>query len=382
MSLRLRQRASIARRGLTLVELVLALGLLALLVVALTQLVDSTFQIWRRAESVREDLTARSALFTQLVDDLDGLTAAEGGDLWCDWGTYDHDADGIATRQWPRLRLVRRARAEELVRLGLRESTGTAGGGRLSGGAAPLLEVLWMVVPETYPELIEARAAAEVSGSAAPGFPGDGVLLRGERLVEGGGASLLDPDFLSASGRPPAGALEEVAEGVLWLEFLFAAQTTVLRDGWNPGVELPDAARAWDARGERLDPTITAWNQGHRGHPERRPDELLFPRRLRVALEIESEESRRARAKSTAVLESDSGLLQVDRPERLPAEGTWILMGEEWLRLLSSGSREVRVERGARGSVAARHPIGTPLLFGERHVREVVVPLHREDWDL
>ena len=379
---RIPMRARMRRRGLTLIELVLSLGLLALLVVALTQLVDSTFQIWRRAESVREDLTARSALFTQLVDDLDGLTAAEGGDLWCDWAPYDHDSDGIATRLWPRLRLVRRARTAELVRLGLRENTDTEGGGRLSGGAAPLLEVLWMVVPESYPDLIAERAAAEVSGGESVGFPGDGVLLRGERLVEGGGASLMEPNFLSGSGKPPAGALEEVAEGVLWLEFLFAAQTSVLRNGWNPGVELPEAARAWDARGGRLDTSLSDWNLEHRGQPERRPDELIFPRRLRVALEIESDDSRRARAEAARVLEEDSLLLEVDRPERLPAEGSWILMGEEWLKLLSSGKREVRVQRGGRGSTPARHPRGTPILYGERHVREVVVPLHREDWDL
>lgn len=382
MRLRRLQLPRLRRRGLTLVELVLSLGLLALLVVALTQLVDSTFQIWRRAESVREDLTARSALFTQLIDDLDGLTAAEGGDLWCDWGPYDHNSDGIATRLWPRLRLVRRARTEELVRLGQRENTEEPGGGRLTGGAAPLLEVIWMVVPETYPELIEARAAAEVAGGEPVGFPGDGVLLRGERLVEGDGTSLMDPNFLSGSGKPPAGALEDVADGLLWLEFLFAAQTSVLRDGWKPGVELPQAARAWDARGDRLDPQLTDWNLEHRGQPERQPDELLFPRRLRVALEIESEDSRRARARSERVLEEDSLLLEVDRPERLPEVGSWILMGEEWLKLMSNGSREVRVQRGGRGSVPARHPIGTPILYGERHVREVVVPLHREDWDL
>lgn len=369
-------------RGLTLIELTLSIGLLALLVVALTQLVDSTFKIWRRAESVREDLTSRSMLFTQLIDDLDGLTAADGGDLWCDWGGYDHDADGVPSRLWPRLRLVRRARPEELARLGMRQTTDVQGGGRLAGGAAPLLEVIWMVTPQAYPELMEDRAMADVRGEESSGFPGDGVLLRGERLVDGAGASLLGEGFLSSSGQPPVGALEPIAEGVLWFEVLFAAQTTVLRSGWDAGVELPQAARAWDAKGGRMDPSVSGWNSLHRGQPTYVPGELLFPRRLRVALEVESEESSRARPACGQVLEADSRLMVVNRPDRLPPEGTWVLLEEEWVRLLSSGRREVRIERGGRGSVAARHPAGTPMLYGERHMREIVVPLHREDWDL
>ena len=79
------------RRGFTLVELLLALSLLTVLIVALVGLIDTSLRIWSRSESQRDLVEVSSSVLELLGSD---LTAAEGGprgDVLGDWWTFDVD---------------------------------------------------------------------------------------------------------------------------------------------------------------------------------------------------------------------------------------------------------------------------------------------------
>jgi hypothetical protein len=193
------------RRGLTLIELVLATALLMVLVLAVFSLLDGSLSLWRRAET-RRALTEQGSVVLELLDrDLRALESGERGDLLADWVRFDTDADGVGDHGFPRLRMVRQASEAELARM--------AGPGSPPPLGPALIEVCWLLSPTSG----DADARSE------------GVLWRGERRLSGGaGLSFFDAGFLGRTHKPPPGALDEVTGGILWLGPLFATQTSIV----------------------------------------------------------------------------------------------------------------------------------------------------------
>lgn len=360
---------AIGRRGMTLVELILALGLFALLAVGLLRFLDGTLMVLRTADAQSELLAQRTALFDWLVRDLENLASGSEGDLLIDWETFDVDGDGLAGRPWQRVRLVREARPGEFDRLGLSRANSDPGPRRV-----PLVEVCWAVVPR----------AGEPAGPEAPGRRGDGVLLRGERLADAPGLSFFDGEFFDGAGKPSPG-LEELATGILYLEVLGATQTSVVHEDWTPGVGLENAARAWDGRDRgRPDLERHPFNERHAlfpstGAPTR--TSVRLPRRIRITIELEREEDTRSRPTLRGAIEPESEQLVVSRPERLVDRvGSLVLVGEEWMRITGVQGARVRVQRGLRGTRISAHRSGTPVQFGEPFTREIVLPLAGQEW--
>ncbi len=369
MLLRALNSAGARRRGLTLVELLLALGLFALVAVGLLRFLDGTLSILRNADAEAELLAERTALFDWLIRDLENLSAGSEGDLLIDWEVFDVDGDGLAGRPWPRVRLIREARAEEFERLGL-APVGEEFGPR----RRPLIEICWAVLP---------RANGQAS-QTEPGRRGDGVLLRGERLHDAPGRSFFDPAFFDSAGRPGAG-LDELATGILSLNVLAAAETSVIHEKWSPGVAMEEAAIAWDGRAlGRPQLERHPFNERHRFLPAAGASpsaEVLLPRRLRIELELEREADTRSRPALRAPADPESEFLVVTRPERLPSEaGAMVLVGEEWMQITSLREQRAFVKRGLRGTRIAGHRAGTPIQFGRPFSREIVLPLSGGGW--
>jgi hypothetical protein len=67
-------------------------------------------------------------------------------------------------------------------------------------------------------------------------------------------------------------------------------------------------------------------------------------------------------------------------PERLPPAGSFVLVDEEWMRILSVSGGEAAVERGARGTTATAHAPRALVHHGERVEREIPLPVLREEW--
>lgn len=347
------------RRGLTLIELVLATGLLTVVVLAVFTLLDGSLALWRRSETRRSLSEQGAALLELLERDLRGLEPGARGDLLVDWVRFDTDGDGVGDQAWPRLRLVRQASVAELA-------------ARAQAGEAPLgpalIEVCWAVTP----------------AGSEPDERAEGVLWRGERkLDEAGGISYFDPAFFGRDRRPRAGALEEVGGGLLWMGPLLATQTSIVHSEWKLGPELADAATSWDAWSRaRPDALEHAWNEPGAGMPKagERP---ALPRRLRVELELERPIDRRQRTRTTSFLAANDLSFQVDDAGRLPSgPDAHLKIGGEWMRVTSISGRRVSVQRAQRGTEARAHAPGALVHHGARFVREIPVELFREDWKL
>lgn len=349
------------RRGFTLVELLLAMGLFSLLLVVLMRLLDSTLGTLRSAGEERERFVRESALFEFLGRDLERLASGSAADLLLSTRRFDVDGDGIAGRPWQRLVFVRQVPPGE--RPG-------APAGSDPARTLALAEVCWTVLPRAVPRQVEGAA----------GRRGDGLLVRLERPLDEGGLSLFAPEAFGAGGVPRQ-AYEELGAGVLWLEVLCAAQTTRLDQGWNRGHGLEQAPPAWDARGgARLSAEADPENALHPALPGAVSGEVFLPRRIRIELELEREDEHRRRTYNTAPIGPAATQFQVARPGRLPPAGSLVLLGEEWMRLESLEGNLVRVSRAQRGTRAVRHGAGTPVQFGGRAVREFEIPWAKERW--
>ncbi|MDP6539164.1 MAG: hypothetical protein QF903_00620 [Planctomycetota bacterium] len=357
-------RASSARAqgaGLTLVELVLATGLLTVLMIAVFSLLDGSLDLWRRAETRRNLSEHAGGLVELLATDLRSLEPGEQGDVLAEWVRFDADGDGLAETGWPRLRLVRQAAAAEVARLTAAEEEPST----LPGS----LEVCWAFLP--------AGGSADARAEA--------IAWRGARLaLDDTRRTFFDPGFFdAASGEPDAGELEDVTGGLLWVGLSFATQTSIVHDGWELGDRLEHAASSWDAwnRG-RPDTSVHPYNEPGTGMPEVRERPLL-PRRVRIEIELERETDRKARTRLTEHLAASDSTFSVDDPTRVPrGEDAFVNLDGEWMRVTGVSGSRVSVRRGQRGSEPVPHEPGSMVHWGARVVREVPITLYREDWNL
>jgi hypothetical protein len=353
------------RRAFTLVELVLAVGLFSILILALVRLVDTSLSIWGRTEENRELFEIGGGVLELLAGDVQAVEGGPRGDLVGDWTLFDVDRDQIAGLPWPRLRLVRHVSPAELALLS------AAGGANASDerpARAGLVEVCWALLPDPAASADERPL---------------GVLWRGERVRgDPGTLSFFDEGFFGAGGKPVPGALHAVSGGVLWLDVWYATQTSVVHDGWSLGEELSDCSASWDAwnRG-RPNAERTFLNRAPAGMPQAK-DLPILPRRIRIELELERPEDLKFRTRLAAELGADAGQLEVRDGRRLPPRDAHVLVGEEWMRVLSVDGERISVERARRGTRAVAHPRDALVHHGWPIAREIPLAMTREDWDL
>jgi len=353
---------AVRRSGFTMVELLLAVGLFSLLLVALLKLVDTALTIWERTDEQRELGEIAGAVLELFAEDVQALEGGARGDLLADWALFDLDADGVNGMPRPRLRLVRHVGAAGLARLGARTP-----GTDLETFERARVEVAWLLLPS------EGRGAEGLSGR----------LVRGERLADDSSSlSFLAPAFLGAGGKPVPGATVDVASGVLWFEPWFASQTSVLHDGWSLGDDLDDCAASWDAwTRARTDDELTVLNRPAAGMPVAK-DVPILPRRVRLVLELERTQDLRRRTTLAAEIGPEAASFPVRDAARLPEAGRFILVGDEWMLVQAVSGERVTVARGQRGTRPLLHPAGALVHHGHRFEREIPVDLVREDWDL
>ena len=344
-----------SRRGLTLLELVLAVGLFAILSLAVFRLLEGTLGTWRKSEVRRNQMETCTAVLELLAKDLSSLEGGGRGDLLVEWETFDTDADGHRESLWPRLRFLRQASAADAARVASMTDAVVNG--------PDLTEVCWAVLPTKGDESV-------------------GMIWRGERLIHGGEGDFFDSSFVSSNGQPGAGQLDELTGGILWLQPLLATQTSVVYDGWSIGTGLEHAATSWDAwKRDRPDDTRHEWNEPGRGMP-RAGDQPILPRRVRIEIEYEDPAQRRRRTRLSSDLPAVDVSFEVDDETRIPKAGAFVLIDAEWMLIRTKNGKRVTVKRGTRGSKAAYHDAGARISYGGTVVREVEIPTYREDWKL
>lgn len=372
------------QRGMTMLEVLVASVLAAILMAAVFRTLDVTLDLWARGEVRRAVVEQTSATGELLARDLSALHNGQQGDLLVDWVPFDPDGDGIDDRFWPRLRFVRQAGAAEVARLRLAGLTPEELLALDNEGlrAEDVEDVLELDLPDDT-GLIEVVWAVLPAASKGEGRF-EGVLWRGERLVGGHASeSFLRDDFFDAAGRPPYDVIHEVTGGLLWIGLQFATQTSLLKEEWRIGPRLRDTSASWDAwNRERPDADLHPWNQPGAGMPEVDGQPLL-PRRVRVELEFERPLDRKRRTTLVEPIEPSLQRFEVENGDRLPREeGAHVLIGGEWMVLKGVDGDTIRVERGARGTQPSHHSAGLMVHHGSRLVTEIPVPLYNDDWNL
>jgi len=387
---RLNPQGSCARRGFTMVELMVSAGLAAVLMVALFRLLDTALDMWTRGEDQRLIVERGAATAELLAKDLRALHGGIQGDLLVDWVNFDVDHDGRVDRVWPRLRLVRSASMADVVRLSARgvDPALVAQAAELGVDVEDLIPEDQRPTPAIQSGLLEVAWAVVPVGTDALSR-GQGLLMRGEALLAPGAVgTFFKSDFFSSSGRPKVGALEEVTGGLLWLGLQFATQTSIIWDGWNLGTGLKHSCASWDAWRRSSDDPLCPdwqahpWNIAGAGMPALSGSPLL-PRRVRVELEFERPADLRRRPTLLEPLEKQTASFEVSDGSGLPYQkGRHILIGGEWMEVQNLRGDRVSVKRAARGSAAMPHDVGARVHFGETVIVEVPVALHSDDWNL
>jgi len=356
-------RARRSTQGFTLVELLLAVGLFSILILALMRLLDTSLTILGRTDETRELSEMGSSTMELLAADVHALEGGKRGDMLADWRLFDLDKDGIDGAPAQRLRLVRHMGAAGLQRLAAAQP-----GAGFETFERGLVEVGWALLP---------------GGESDPDARPIGTLVRGERLVgDKDTLSFFDEGFFGPSGKPVPGSLLEITGGVLWFDVWFATQTSIIHDGWELGDELQDCGASWDAwKRARPDPERSFFNQPPAGMPEAK-DVPILPRRVRIELELERPRDLRNRTRLAMPVAAEDASFLVKDARRIPAEGAMLLVDEEWMRVLAVNGERVTVERGRRATRRAAHAAETMVHHGWRVVREIPVDMTREDWDL
>lgn len=380
---------ALRRAGFTMLELVLAAGLMAVLMVAVFALIDGSMRMWRRTET-RRNLTDQAIAVTELfAEDVRALEGGERGDLLLEWVRFDTDGDELKETLWPRLRFVRQASPEELARI-FAEVEQPAGVQALAEGEprAPAVSAP-ATAQVTGPARVDAPALIEVAWVIVPldrkqrDARAEGLLYRGaRRLGDRSSDSFFDSGFIRSSGLPHLEELDEVSAGLLWFQPLMATQTSIVHDGWSVGGEPRDAATSWDAwEQDRPDPTGHAWNQPTRGmaKPDGRP---VLPRRLRLEVEFERALDRKRRPRTMTRIELTDVGIDVSDGTRLPAPGHHVKIDGEWMLVTRVSGDRLTVKRGQRGTETMIHDADALVHWGLGLSREIPVALYREDWNL
>ncbi len=405
---RRRRFESGSSRTFTLLEILVATGILVILGGALMAILRGGLTTWRRAEARRESFDQAQAILLQLREDFTCARAPARTPLR---GLGDTEARLLCEPPPTKLFLVRSIKAES-------EHPITGHAGNVIGADA---------VIDMRDDLAEARASRlRATGGAmevAWVLGDDGVLYRGVRAPIGPPRSLFDVDGWELAPPLPAGAvpaaaapapdaqgggeapaassgsdeplpalLRPFATGVIHFEVLFWTQYTTSWSTDHPpvrpsGTDEPSGPLPyWDSTRAILQPTdlrprefTTFRSRGSLDDPR---DDVL-PVKVKVVLTLEEPPAARTMTFLAETFDARADSFRVQDGTRLDPEGGWVRVGKEWIRYDEVRGDTVYVARGGRGgrgTQATDHGAEDLVVVGRTFTTILELPAYREDW--
>ncbi|MEZ5989976.1 MAG: prepilin-type N-terminal cleavage/methylation domain-containing protein [Planctomycetota bacterium] len=403
MRARTGRRARRAERGFTLLELMVAMGILMVFSLFLVRFLTTSLGIWRWGEE-RSSLEARASVaLATLSQDwsrmlglrtvglgrriaMEQATSPGTARLYADLEAYARTgkpADPKSSWEEPR-RFDWYPRERFVIRLGEAESRA-------------LLEAeVGRQVVEARGQMSPAELAREVRATVAEALPSDvgEVLLRVVPVPDEDSPYLalyrdvrridaqVQERWVDGAELPEPG--QPVLENLLYVDLAFRSQLT---ETWDPAQGGAGPERCWDsARAGTIGTThdylrfsldLDAASLGD-------PLDDVLPSSVRILCVVDEgpEDA------TTALLETDvdeKGTdFKVSYADRLPPpdEQAWLKLGKEWIRYSGViGDRLTGVRRGQRGTAARPHRTGTRIHAGKEVKLVLPLSVAREYWN-
>lgn len=353
-------------RGFTLIEVLAAAAIFALLGTLLFQIMQGAMEVWSRGQRVRDLEEQAGAVLEVLAEDVRHVFTGVSGSgdqdarFVCEFMETDHDGDGLVDGQTTLLRFTRllhEARSLEwLDRAGERaavDGVATLVGEedvadlRPTGGLAESLYTTATLPGETLPSLVR-KVRTPIGGPdslVAADLRSERLLHDAVRLVDRVlffGVQCWTPDTTDWDGDAPASSVWDSTRGLLPRDagFPYGRGPASLLDGrddtWPTLVRITLVLDPYE--GDAVAPGILA--------------EDLLPGGTRLVLR--------------APLRGD---------ERAPSH-VWV--GGEWMAVTAVDGAELGV---ARGAVPREHTAGTQVRTGPAYRRDILLPAARENFD-
>ncbi len=210
--------------------------------------------------------------------------------------------------------------------------------------------------------------------------PAEPLLLPADELAL---VELAEPADLALDPERVLATTRVLVTGILHFEFALWSQRTRSWDvGGSRGAEVTwDSARAGLLTGEKETPEDFGLDLGFPSLRDPRDD--VWPRWVRLTVVVARSRAATPESYLSRAIGDNENTITVTRPEELPdpLENPWVKIGPEWVRFQgATGSTLTGVRRGQRGTTARQHAAGTPVRAGRMVV--VHVPLaHGRDAD-
>ncbi|MAJ28827.1 hypothetical protein CBD41_05380 [bacterium TMED181] len=350
--------------GLTLIEILVALGVFMLLGSSLVMFLRDGMSTWQIGESRRESYERAGAILDLIGEDLrSAFTQSDPGPgdglvdvlMLCDRDLFNR----------PRIRWVRTLSDET-------RNPVTRIAGAYTGGLA---EVDYRNDSrEAQLGILRAPGGlAEVAYQMGP-TEGSEVLWRGFKSPIGGGSTLFDDGNLlpDVDGTPMR--CRPIADGVLYLGFSFWGGD---RRRWSEGRSLPPLDR-WDSTRAILSfDEIEAFDWSAASRDDHEDD--VFPDTVEIQLVLNPARSRALARLVTDIGESDD-VIPVDSVNEYATTGElFVRLDSEWIQVGKiSGKNFVDCVRGVRGTRAQEHFRGTRVVNGTEFRKTVRIPGYRD----
>ncbi len=347
---------ALRRRGFTLIELMVSIGVLSALGLALTVVLRSSIRLWHAGEARREAYEEAERVFRAVRSDLSSMYTGRSelgesrGILLC------HRFGGQQRLVF--VNTIAATPADPFAqRTGLAWSDGRVDnvGDQLEAAELRLMatggleEVQWMLDPR-----------------------GSGALYRARRSpIHGPGSLFYTPIPLDSL----AARAQVMSDRVLYIGWEFWSQST---RSWSGGLDVWDSTRSVKA----FDSPRADFSLFHDADSITDSRDDVFPARIRVTLVLEDpiEGVDTLLAEDISASEDDINLIEEDR---FRPDGGLALVGTEWITYRSYSGTRLRLDsqgRGARGTTAQEHAAGTRVRTGRLFMQTFAVPGFREDW--
>ena len=376
-------KSSISERlnnGITLVELMVAMGIFVFIGVATIGMLRTGLNSWRTGEIRRESLETAQMVLSQISQDIQSIYTqgvAEGlyGDVKL---ISDFDSNG---RQ--RIRFVRTV-AGAISPYAHREA-----GAFLDADRE--LDLVEDYMEARMGLLLATGGLCEIAYVMEQDAYSSG-LYRGLRSPVGGSAS-----FFIDSNMVPTSAnynLIQFADGILYLGFKFWTQyTNTWKSQYWPLIDPMPGEKSgpafwWDSTRSKIPPfqledrEFTTYLDGSSQYNS---EDDIFPRAIRIVLVV-SEGDNDAKARLTRDINEESSRIPIDNTGLFSrsSEYPYVKIDDEWICYSQVGRDELVLDeygRGARFTYPQAHSRGTVVRVGRTFSLIVWLPGGREDWN-